>query len=159
VLISLAGGGLGSGRALDPFAGSGALGIEALSRGCDRVTFVERDRAALVALKGNIASLGIENRSTVVAGDTLSLAEVRFAGGPFALILLDPPYTLDPAQIARLLERLAASGALEDECIVSWEFGGRGQYVWPQGFEVVQRKRYGTTAVEFAMWTKGESGS
>lgn len=71
----------------DIFAGTGALGLEALSRGAAHCTFVERDRAALAALKANIAALGAGTRAAVRAG-----AAEGFAGGPFDLAFLDPPY-------------------------------------------------------------------
>lgn len=75
---------------LDGFAGSGALGIEALSRGAARCTFVERDRAALRALRANLDALGLGgDRATVVAGD------VHAQGGAYDLALLDPPYAYD----------------------------------------------------------------
>jgi 16S rRNA (guanine966-N2)-methyltransferase len=72
-------------RVADLFAGTGALGLEALSRGAAHCTFVESDRAALDALKANIAAVGAE--ATVRAA-----AAEHFSGGPFDLVLLDPPY-------------------------------------------------------------------
>ena len=74
---------------LDLFAGSGALGIEALSRGAQRATFVERAPAALAALRANIAALGLGGRASVVAGD--ALAALRVADN-YDLVFLDPPY-------------------------------------------------------------------
>lgn len=76
----------------DLFAGSGALGIEALSRGAERCIFVERDRAALQALRANIATLGLAERCTVHATDVLAwLPAMRGVD----LCLVDPPYTFD----------------------------------------------------------------
>ena len=81
---------------LDLFAGSGALGIEALSRGAARATFVETDRAALAALETNLDALGLgRDRAEVIVGDAVSLvAGVRLAG-PWDLALADPPYGFD----------------------------------------------------------------
>ena len=77
---------------VDLFAGSGAMGIEALSRGAARCIFVERDRAAVTALRANIAALGLGERATVVAGDATtwvrSMASVDLA-------LVDPPYRFE----------------------------------------------------------------
>lgn len=74
-------------RVLDAFAGSGALGIEALSRGAEHCRFVERDRAALAALRDNLDRCGLgRDRAEVVVGDAAS------AGGGWDLALLDPPY-------------------------------------------------------------------
>src|SRR5215207_4063793 len=76
---------------VDLYAGSGALGIEALSRGAATCTFVERDRTALRTLRANIEHLGIERRSKVVAGDAL----VQARGLPADVALADPPYGFD----------------------------------------------------------------
>ena len=74
----------------DLFAGSGALGIEALSRGAESCVFVERDRAALVALRANLKALELESRSQVVGSDVLAFAP-GISGVDIALV--DPPYT------------------------------------------------------------------
>ena len=76
---------------LDAFAGTGALGLEALSRGAGHATFLEQDRAALAALRANIAACGAEARCTLWAGDALTPP----LGAPVALVLLDPPYAAE----------------------------------------------------------------
>lgn len=86
-------------RVGDIFAGTGALGLEAMSRGAARCTFVERDREAIAALKANIAKLGAEGT------DVRAQAAEGFAGGPFDLVLLDPPYGSALGQ--KVLPRLA----------------------------------------------------
>jgi 16S rRNA (guanine966-N2)-methyltransferase len=90
-------------RVLDLFAGSGALGLEALSRGAASCLFVERDRAALDALRANIAALGEGEAATVRRGNAPAvLAGLAEAGERFDLVLLDPPY----ADLPRLAHRL-----------------------------------------------------
>lgn len=80
-------------RVLDLFAGSGALGLEALSRGAEHATFCEQDRDALVAIRANVASLGLQERSTIVPGDARRfLRSAARRGERYTLILLDPPY-------------------------------------------------------------------
>lgn len=80
---------------LDLFAGSGALGIEALSRGARSATFVESDHRALGAIRQNLAVLGLADRGRVVGADwRQALARERTAGMTFGLCLIDPPYTL-----------------------------------------------------------------
>ncbi len=95
---------VGGARVLDGYAGTGALGIEALSRGATHVTFVDRDPRALALIRQNVAALGpdAERRATVARGDF-----GRGPAGPFDLILLDPPYDL-----GRLEEALAAASRL-----------------------------------------------
>jgi 16S rRNA (guanine966-N2)-methyltransferase len=88
---------------LDAFAGSGALGLEARSRGAAHVTFIERDRHALTALQRNIDAVGLGG-SIVVTGDaTRLLRQGGPAGAPFDLVLLDPPYALEEDVLAALL--------------------------------------------------------
>ncbi|MFO0839778.1 MAG: 16S rRNA (guanine(966)-N(2))-methyltransferase RsmD [Phycisphaerae bacterium] len=96
---------------LDVFAGSGALGLEALSRGARSCTFVERDPAALRTLRGNIQRLRVEGEARVAPLDVWKMRLAPHAPDGFGLIFCDPPYqdSTDPARVAKLLERLAAS--------------------------------------------------
>lgn len=101
---------LGGARVLDLFAGSGALGLEALSRGAAHATFAERARPALAAIRSNVASLGLEAQCTILRADAL---RILAAPAPaFDLILADPPYGF--GEMARLpalaLARLEPGG-------------------------------------------------
>lgn len=89
-------------RVLDLFAGSGALGLEALSRGATHATFVEQHSASLAALNANITALGAGERTTVRRGDALRYV-TGLAAGAFDLVLADPPFATDAA--TRLLEK------------------------------------------------------
>ena len=155
-VAALAGSDLGGGAVLDAFAGSGALGLEALSRGCTRAVFAEHDRGALAALAANIGSLDAIADTRVIAADVL-VAAVRgsLPGGPFALLLLDPPYRLDAAKVAGLIRDLAANDLLVDGAIVVWEHASGSEPPWPDGFGRLKRKRYGTTEVDIAVYERG----
>ncbi len=118
----------------DLFAGSGAIGLEALSRGAERCTFVERDRAALRALEDNVEALGVGSRSRIVRGDALAVAGSIDADIVFA----DPPYDYD-----RWDQLLAAVRA----DVVIAESGGPLPTV--EGWETTRQKRYGRTTVTF----------
>jgi len=155
VLTSAAGPELGGGPVLDAFAGSGALGLEALSRGAGPVVLVERDPEALAALKTNVATLGVENRTRVVVGDVFSLARRGIGGGPFALILLDPPYTLDPTIVADMLAALVRTDSVARGCFVVWEHSVRSPVVWPEGYVPRTEKHYGATGVDFGVYEGG----
>jgi 16S rRNA (guanine966-N2)-methyltransferase len=87
---------------LDLFAGSGALGLEALSRGAAHATFFEAARPALAVVRANIAALELGDRSTVVAGDAVQLAARHVPAAPWRLVLVDPPYRSDLAARAVL---------------------------------------------------------
>lgn len=119
---------------VDLFAGSGALGIEALSRGAAEVVFVERDRAALRALRDNLHDLGLGDRARVVQGDALVRARDLAAD----LVLADPPYEFDAWP--ELLGRIDAS-------VVVAEAGEALDAV--EGWSVIRAKRYGRTWVTF----------
>jgi 16S rRNA (guanine966-N2)-methyltransferase len=120
---------------VDLFAGSGALGIEALSRGAAEVIFVERDRTALQTLRSNLATLGLEGRSRVVQGDVLATVS-RF---PADLVLADPPYDFEgwPELLAAVDAPFVVAEA------------GRSLELGPDGWAVVRSKRYGRTWVTF----------
>lgn len=118
----------------DFYAGSGALGIEALSRGATHCTFVERDRSALSAVHDNIATLGVSGRTRVVSGDALVMAR----GIRVDLAFADPPYDFD-----RWPQLLAAvdTGFVVAEAAAAVDA--------PAGWEQVRVKRYGRTWVTF----------
>jgi 16S rRNA (guanine966-N2)-methyltransferase len=108
-------------RVVDLYAGSGALGIEALSRGAASAAFFEQAREALAAIRANLDLTRLADRATVVSGDVArSLDRLPAATD---LVLLDPPYE-DPA-IPDVLARLAGSQALSDDAVVALEHGQR----------------------------------
>lgn len=117
----------------DLFAGSGAMGIEALSRGAARCTFVERDRAALQALRTNLTTLGLDQRTTVVTSDVLAwIPAMRGVD----LALVDPPYTFDAWP--QLLQWMQVDYVV---CEAAREVPA------PVGWETVRAKQYGRTSV------------
>jgi 16S rRNA (guanine966-N2)-methyltransferase len=115
---------------LDLFAGSGALGLEALSRGAATCTFVEQDRAALDALESNIAKLGAKAQCDVRKSSVLSLGPAR---GAYDLILMDPPYGTGAGTVA--LDKLARLGWIAPSALVSIESGNREE-VQVKGFTI-----------------------
>ena len=118
---------------LDLFAGSGAMGVEALSRGAAHCTFVERDRAAVAALRANIAALGLADRTTVVVADAWSWPGI---GRPFDLVIVDPPY--DFAAWDDLLGRIEAPYVV---CEAAREVPA------PAGRVTMRARSYGRTTV------------
>jgi 16S rRNA (guanine966-N2)-methyltransferase len=141
-LYDLLGPAPGSARVLDLFAGSGALGIEALSRGAVFAQFVERARPALAALRANLADLGLEDVSRVVRGDALS--EAALAGGPWGLVLVDPPWAaeLDEAVVQAVAPVLAPGGILVLEHPARREAPQASE-----GLAVFKSRRYGDTGL------------
>lgn len=127
-------------RVLDLFAGSGALGIEALSRGASHCTFVERDRAAVDAIRRNVADLGLGDRTSIVVGDVLARLAVL---PPVELVLADPPYGF--AGWSTLLDGLKP--LTSSTGLVVLESGDPVGEV--SGWETVRERRYGRTWVTF----------
>ena len=123
---------------LDLFAGSGALGIEALSRGAAHCTFVEHARPAIAAVRQNLDALGLSERGTVVTMD-VDRYVTSAAAGPFDLALADPPYAYDGW--AGLLDAVPAEVlvAESDRAVEPREPSA--------GWEVVRSRRYGITHV------------
>jgi len=101
---------------LDLFAGSGALGIEALSRGAAHVTFVDGGKPALIAVRANLADLGVAGRAQVVAGDAVAQAARLVPTQPWRLVFVDPPYASELA--SRAVLALPAANLAPDVVVV-----------------------------------------
>ncbi|MBL6077909.1 16S rRNA (guanine(966)-N(2))-methyltransferase RsmD [Belnapia sp. T18] len=121
---------------LDAFAGTGALGLEALSRGAARASFLETDRAALAALRANIAACREEARCTVLAADATRPPR---AASPCGLLFLDPPYA--EGVMERALAALAA-GWIAPDAIICAEYA-TGNAVPPPGFALLAERAHG----------------
>ncbi|MFV2143399.1 MULTISPECIES: 16S rRNA (guanine(966)-N(2))-methyltransferase RsmD [Isoptericola] len=146
------------GRVLDLFAGSGALGIEAASRGAAQVLLVESARRAAEVARRNVETLGLGGTVRVLAEPaercTARLAADGVAdgpGGPLDLVLVDPPYDLSGTVLAGILADLAVPGVLAPEAVVVVERARRsGEPDWPDGLAAIATKTYGDTAVHYA---------
>ncbi len=124
-------------RVADLYAGTGALGLEALSRGAAHATFVESDRAAVTALNANIARLGADFATTVLAQPVQAIGR---APAPFDLLLLDPPYGEGLALPA--LARLVEYGWVAPHALVSVETA-KGEALAPEGFTLDTVRAHG----------------
>jgi 16S rRNA (guanine966-N2)-methyltransferase len=137
-------GGFAGARVLDLYAGSGALGLEAASRGATDVVLVERDRRAAGVARANARTVGAPGVQVLQATVASHLAGPPVA---FDLVLADPPYDVGPLEVEALLRRLA-EGWLADGGIVVVERPTRGgAFVWPHGLVAVRHSTYGETTV------------
>jgi 16S rRNA (guanine966-N2)-methyltransferase len=135
--MSILGEELRDARVLDLFAGSGALGLEALSRGATAAAFVELNPGSLQALRANIATLGVGERATVHRGDALRFAD-GLAAGSFDVAFADPPYATDAAdRLVALFRRVPFARILSVEHPADRRVDGD------------ETRRYGDTAVTF----------
>jgi len=133
-------------RFLDLYAGSGAVGLEAWSRGAGVVTLVEHDRRTAGLIVGNAKRLGF-SKANVVAG-SVSGALQRPPAAPYDVAFLDPPYPVDDETVATALQDLVDHGWLVPDGLVVVERSSRSpEPAWPPGFTGVRHKRYGETTL------------
>ena len=125
-------------RVLDAFAGTGALGLEALSRGASQADFIENDRAALAALRANIATCKEAARCNALAADALKPPRAQ---GPCDLVFLDPPYREGVMEAA--LAALGLAGWIAPDALISAEYAAGAPLTPPPGFAVLAERAHG----------------
>ena len=141
---------------LDVFAGSGALGIEALSRGAAHCTFIETLPQALAAIRLNLGKLGLAGRATVIARDATHPGNaIDGPTLPASLVLLDPPYRSGLA--APALSGLLDGGWISSGALISIEVAAKEDFAAPEGFEILDERRYGAARLVLAK-APGEAG-
>lgn len=127
---------------LDAFAGSGALGLEALSRGAKKATFIEKDRIAQKIISNNIKLLGVEEHSTLVKASVLSY--IATTKEQFDVIFVDPPYhDVQLSTVSELIRLLKPNG------LMVLSYPGRGEMLTETGVVVVDNRSYGNAALAF----------
>jgi 16S rRNA (guanine966-N2)-methyltransferase len=134
-------------RVLDLFAGTGALGLEALSRGAASCLFVEEDAAARGLIRRNIEALGLAGVTKVFRRDATDLGPAGNRGG-FGLVFLDPPYGQGLAQ--RALASAAAGGWLAPGAVAVIEDSRRATIALPRDFSAIEQRTWGDTQALFA---------
>lgn len=137
------------GPVLDAFAGTGALGLEALSRGASRAVFLERDRGALACVTANVAACRMEARSLVVSADTTRPPSARTGWADAGLVFLDPPYGLD--LVAPALLALHSTGWITPDALVVAEIA-MGEPA-PTQAPLLAERRHG--AARLCIWRAG----
>lgn len=155
MLLSAAGLDLSGRRVLDAFAGSGAMGLELLSRGAASATFVEQSPRVVSVLRRNVATCAAQGLARIVRGDALRLAAAgRISGGPFDIVCLDPPYAMAASDVAALVKALFSHGALAPGALVCYERASDAPGLGLEGASglasarIIRQKRYGITSVD-----------
>ncbi|GAB4584352.1 16S rRNA (guanine(966)-N(2))-methyltransferase RsmD [Nocardia sp. IFM 10818] len=166
-------------RVLDLYAGSGALGLEALSRGASHALLVESDRKAAAVVRGNIGDLGLPGaelrmgsvagvlgraavtsaagRASRVAPEAVEVRAAAPAGGPYDLVFSDPPYALDIAEVLADLRALVEGGWLHDGALIVVERSTRSPELdWPAGYSPLKSRTYGETRIDLAEYVPEE---
>lgn len=135
-------------RVLDLYAGSGALGIEAISRGAVHATFIEKHAAAATSIRENLATCGFAKHATVTVADVAATL-AQPPREPFDIVVIDPPYARDDDELATVLERLVAW--LADGALIRVEQDKRAEAPrWPDALSPGKVRRYGDTTIHEA---------
>ena len=159
-------------RVLDLYAGSGAVGLEALSRGAAHVLLVESDARAAAVIKANIAAVGIAGATVVTdraerlltrppaapraaAPPAPSGAAASGAGGRYDLVFADPPYAVTAAAVTRMLTLLAAGWLAADALVVVERATRSGPLEWPPGYLPGKSRRYGEATFWYGWYGSG----
>lgn len=160
-VVHSARGGFDGAVVLDAFAGSGALGLEALSRGASTATFYERANEALCAVQANVAAVGLDARRARVQRADVLERPPAYARPPFDLVFLDPPYAYAAADVLGMVAGLRAKGVLAEDAIIVYEHAvatapAADEAALAYNFDLEQRKKYGETAVDVLRPAAGE---
>jgi 16S rRNA (guanine966-N2)-methyltransferase len=135
---------------LDLYAGSGALGIEALSRGAASAVFVDRDRRAEDAIRTNLAHTGFAEQARVTRASATAFLRRQPPDRPFDVVFVDPPYDLDAHALTAVLDTLGAPGLLAPGAIVVVETRRDAPPRLPTGWGVQWQRTYGDTLLTVA---------
>ncbi len=136
-------------KVLDLFAGTGAMAIEALSRGAEEATLVDRSTRAIDVIRRNLKICGYTDRARVVKKDTIAaIKELSERGETFDIIFIDAPYG-EPELTARTVKTIAETSVLATEGVIVCESSKRHEVEAPEGVRILKEKRYGDTMVYF----------
>jgi len=147
-LESLYGGHLRELRFADLYAGSGAVGLEALSRGAAYAVFVESDPQAARIIRSNVGTLGVGGLSQVIAAKATTAVASPPPGGPYDIVFADPPYAVTDEELATVLSGLAANGWLADDATMVVERSRRAaEPPWAPPVTGDRSRKYGETTL------------
>ena len=156
---SLLGGPLAGERVLDLYAGSGAVGLEALSRGASHTLLVEADARAARTIRENIKSLGLPG-AELRTGKAEQIIQTPAPAQSYDLVFLDPPYRVTDHDLREILLTLRAEHWLAPDALVTVERSTRGgEFRWPPGFEPVKARRYGEGTFWYGRAAMGDNAS
>ena len=142
-------------RVLDLYAGSGAIGLEALSRGAAHVLLVESDARASAVIKANIAAVGIAGATVITDRAERLLARPPSTADRYDLVFADPPYAMTAAAVTRALMLLAAGWLARDALIVIERATRSGPLEWPPGYLPGKSRRYGEATFWYGWYGSG----
>ena len=142
-------------RVLDLFSGSGAFGIESISRGAAEAVLIEKDLRAADTLHTNVANFGIKNARVVIADAFTDVAQ-KSGRGTFDVVFIDPPYSFADQDVNSLIANLVKNDWLNDYALIVVERGSRSQVQWPESVEELRKKVYGDTSIWYGQYLTNE---
>ncbi|GAA3376147.1 16S rRNA (guanine(966)-N(2))-methyltransferase RsmD [Streptomyces sannanensis] len=146
-------------RIADLYAGSGAVGLEALSRGATHALLVEADSRAARTVRENVRSLALPG-AEVRTGRAEQIVTGQAPAEPYDVVFLDPPYAVTDDDLGEILLTLRRQGWLADDAIVTVERSTRGgEFRWPEGFEALRARRYGEGTLWYGRAATSEDAS
>ena len=148
-------GDLGRLRVLDLYAGSGAVGLEALSRGAARVLLVESDARAAAVIKANIGAVDLPNAAVVTDRVERLLGRPPDDGDRYDLAFADPPYAVTDEAVARVLVQLTNGWLAEGALVVVERATRSGPLDWPPGYAAAKSRRYGEATFWYGWYNSG----
>ncbi len=157
LLHGIAGFGLEGTRVIDLFAGTGALGLEALSRGASFCLFIDDSAEARALIRRNVEDFGLTGQTKIFRRDASDLGDAGARGGGYGLAFLDPPYDRGLAEKALLA--LAQGGWLLQDAVAVVEERSANTVALPSGFTELDRRAYGETQVLFLRYSAPATGS
>jgi 16S rRNA (guanine966-N2)-methyltransferase len=142
-------------RVIDLYGGSGAVGLEALSRGAECVLLVEAEPGAARVIRENVKAIGLPG-AQVRAGRAEKIIAVPPPGAPYDVVFLDPPYAMSDEELREILVTLGTQGWLTEDAIVTVERNTRGgEFRWPEGFHGLRARRYGEGTLWYGRAAQG----
>lgn len=134
---------------LDAFAGSGAVGLELLSRGASTCLFCERDRHAASIARSNCTCLGVPGSAwRVLCGDVTKLVHKRLWGSPFHIVFLDPPYAMGAGDVREFVKTLRDTKQLAEECLILYERASNAPCMELEGAELLRTKAMASSSID-----------
>lgn len=144
-------------RFLDLYAGSGAVGIEALSRGAGSAVLVEANRRAVNVIRDNLRTIGLPGGKVVVGKVERLVAGPPPDSAAFDVVYVDPPYAMTDAAVAGVLTELTAHGWLAPDAAIVVERSSRtAEFTWPPGFVSDRMRKYGDTTLWYGRAAGGD---
>ncbi|MFN4227613.1 MAG: 16S rRNA (guanine(966)-N(2))-methyltransferase RsmD [Candidatus Ratteibacteria bacterium] len=135
-------------KVVEIFAGSGILGIEAISHGAEKVIFIEKDKKGVEVIKENIKNLGIENKCEILKGDCEFEIE-KLANIKYNLVIGDPPYEFSISKLQRIIEKIRKLNVLKKDGIMVIEHNYKKEVPLIEGYEIIKKRKYGKTCLTY----------